>query len=167
MTPFEFNQQLMNLEDKLSRFAYSLTYNRECAKDLVQDTLLKAITFRDQFRYDTNFKAWTYTIMKHTFINNYRKDIRQRTIFDNTSNLFYLSNTKEEKNINVESSLNVKEIQKMIETLSDDLRIPFKMHIEGFKYKEIAETLNLKLGTVKSRIFFCRKKLMDILEDVR
>ena len=137
----------------------------ETAKDLVQDTMLKAITYREQFQNDTNLKAWTYTILKNTFINNYRKSTRQKTIFDNTSNLFFLSTTQESRNVSAESAYSAKEIQKVIEELNDDLRIPFKMHVEGYKYKEIAEKLNLNIGTVKSRIFFSRKKLMDVLEN--
>ncbi len=164
MTAIEFNHQLLTLEDKLIRFAYTLTYNREVAKDLVQDTMLKAITYRAQFRIDTNLKAWAYTIMKNTFINNYRKNNRHKTVFDNTPNLFYLSYTKEAGDVSAESVCSAKEIQKVIDNLDDDLKIPFKLHIEGFKYKEIAEKLDLKIGTVKSRIFFSRKKLMDLLE---
>jgi RNA polymerase sigma-70 factor (ECF subfamily) len=164
MTAVDFNIQLLSLEKKLMIFANSLTFNKEIAKDLVQDTMLKAITFREQFHNDTNLKAWTYTILKNTFINNYRKSTRQHTVFDNTSNLFFLSNTLEGRNVNAESIYSAKEIQKIIDNLSDELRIPFKMHVEGYKYKEIAEKLNLNIGTVKSRIFFSRKKLMDLLE---
>ncbi len=165
MTAIEFNHQLLSLEKKLTLFACRLTYNMETAKDLVQDTMLKAITYREQFQNDTNLKAWTYTILKNTFINNYRKSTRQKTIFDNTSNLFFLSTTQESRNVSAESAYSAKEIQKVIEELNDDLRIPFKMHVEGYKYKEIAEKLNLNIGTVKSRIFFSRKKLMDVLEN--
>jgi RNA polymerase sigma-70 factor (ECF subfamily) len=67
--------------------------------------------------------------------------------------------------ISPESNYAEREIEKAIESLSDEFRIPFKMHIEGFKYHEIAEELGLKIGTVKSRIFFTRQKLMHMLKD--
>jgi RNA polymerase sigma-70 factor (ECF subfamily) len=165
MTALEFNHQLISLEDKLSRFALSLTANREDAKDLLQETMLKAITYRDQFVQYTNLKAWTYTIMKNTFINNYRRNIRQNTTFDNTKDLYFLNQNRDTQHVSPDSSYSTQEINKVIDSLDNDFRIPFKMHTEGYKYKEIAQKLDLKIGTVKSRIFFTRKKLMDALKD--
>ena len=73
-------------------------------------------------------------------------------------------NLKNEANTDIpDSQYSVKEIQKSIDELSDEFRIPFMMHTEGYKYKEIADELDLKIGTVKSRIFFTRKKLMEKL----
>ncbi|HRX32432.1 MAG TPA: RNA polymerase sigma factor, partial [Tenuifilaceae bacterium] len=79
MSQQEFQTALINLEPSLERFAYSLTANREDARDLLQETYLKAITYRDKFEDNTNIKAWTFTIMKNTFINNYRKTVKQNT----------------------------------------------------------------------------------------
>jgi RNA polymerase sigma factor (sigma-70 family) len=165
MTALEFNHQLIGLEDKLNRFAYTLTSDRDEAKDLLQDTMLKALVYRDQFVSYTNLKAWTYTIMKNTFINNYRRGVRQNTAFDNTKDLYFLSQNKDTVNVNPDSSYAAQEINKAIDSLNDDFRVPFKLHTEGYKYKEIAQKLNLKIGTVKSRIFFTRKKLMESLKD--
>lgn len=165
MTALEFNHQLISLEDKLSRFALSLTANREDAKDLLQETMLKAIAYRDQFVQYTNLKAWTYTIMKNTFINNYRRNIRQNTTFDNTKDLYFLNQNRDTQNVSPDSTYSTQEISRVIDSLDDDFRVPFKMHTEGYKYKEIAQKLDLKIGTVKSRIFFTRKKLMEALKD--
>ncbi len=165
MTAPEFNHQLISLEDKLSRFALSLTSNRDDAKDLLQDTMLKAIAYRDQFVQYTNLKAWTYTIMKNTFINNYRRNVRQNTTFDNTKDLYFLNQNKDTVNVTPDSAYNTQEINRVIDGLENEFRVPFKMHTEGYKYKEIAQKLDLKIGTVKSRIFFTRKKLMDALKD--
>jgi RNA polymerase sigma factor (sigma-70 family) len=165
MTALEFNHQLISLEDKLSRFALSLTANREDAKDLLQETMLKAIAYRDQFVQYTNLKAWTYTIMKNTFINNYRRNIRQNTTFDNTKDLYFLNQNRDTQNVSPDSTYSTQEINRVIDSLDDDFRVPFKMHTEGYKYKEIAQKLDLKIGTVKSRIFFTRKKLMEALKD--
>lgn len=165
MTIIEFNNQLISMEDSLERFALSLTSNREEAKDLLQETYVKALIYKDKFEEYTNLRAWTYTIMKNTFINNYRKSKRENTAVDNTKDLYYLNNQKESQLMQPESEFSFKELNKAVNTLNDDFRIPFLMHTEGYKYKEIAKELNLKIGTVKSRIFFTRKKLMDILED--
>lgn len=165
MTAIEFNYQLTSLKDNLERFALSLTSNMEEAKDLMQETYLKALAYRNKFTDNTNLKAWTFTIMKNTFINNYRRAVKSNTTFDNTEDLYYLSVNRESPMETPESSYSTAEIEKAISELEDEFRVPFMMHVEGYKYKEIAENLNLKIGTVKSRIFFTRKKLMDALKD--
>jgi RNA polymerase sigma factor (sigma-70 family) len=164
MTAIEFNHHLTTLESPLLRFAISLTSNREDARDLVQETFLKALTYREKFTDASNLRAWVYTIMKNSFINNYRRSARQKTAFDNTQDLYHLNNQRQPEDFNPVSSLSVKEIQAHIDRLEDEFRIPFKMHQEGYKYKEIADEMNLKIGTVKSRIFFSRKKLMEALK---
>jgi RNA polymerase sigma factor (sigma-70 family) len=164
MTAVEFNHQLTSLEDALERFAMSLTMNRDDALDLVQETYLKALTNRERFLNDTNLKAWVYTIMKNSFINNYRRSVRENTTFDNSKDLYYLNNSNKVNDSSPEGSYSAAEIQSYIDKLEDDLRIPFQMHQEGYKYKEIAEEMNLKIGTVKSRIHFGRKKLMEAVE---
>ena len=165
MTTMDFNNKIISMEDRLERFALSLTANREAAKDLLQETYMKALSSKDKFIEFTNFEAWAYTIMKNTFINNYRKAVRQNTIVDTTKDLYYLNNSKESNFTKPDSTMQQKEINKHINNLQDELKVPFLMHTEGYKYKEIAEKLDLKIGTVKSRIFFTRKKLMESLVD--
>ncbi|MFW6326943.1 MAG: RNA polymerase sigma factor [Bacteroidota bacterium] len=165
MTAMEFNYQLTSLKGNLERFALSLTQNMEDSKDLLQETFMKAIAYREKFVDHTNLKAWTFTIMKNTFINNYRKAVKANTTFDNTDDLYYLNLNKESGFDSPESSYSTSEIEKAINELEDEFRIPFLMHVKGYKYKEIADKLNLKIGTVKSRIFFTRKKLMEALKD--
>ena len=167
MTTMEFNNKLISMENRLERFALSLTANREEAKDLLQETYLKALSSKDKFIEFTNFEAWAYTIMKNTFINNYRKAVRQNTIVDTTKDLYYLNNSKESTYVKPDSTMQQKEINKHINNLQDELKVPFLMHTRGYKYKEIAEELDLKIGTVKSRIFFTRKKLMESLADYK
>jgi RNA polymerase sigma factor (sigma-70 family) len=163
MTAIEFNHQLVTLERKLSCLASSLTSNREDAKDLIQETFAKAISHRDKFEDNTNLAAWTITIMKNTFINNYRRHLRTKTTFDYTDDLYYLNLKIITKSESPDSKYFAKEIQKLIDELGDDFKIPFTMHTQGYKYQEIADELGLKIGTVKSRIFFARKKLMPLL----
>jgi RNA polymerase sigma-70 factor (ECF subfamily) len=161
----EFNKQLTNLHDKLAYFANTLTQNEEDAKDLVQETYLKALTYREKFEANTNLKAWTYTIMKNTFINNYRRSAKVNMIVDHTADMYLLNSNNISKETSPESVLSHKEISKAVNNLVDEHRIPFKMHYDGYKYKEIAEHLDISIGTVKSRIFFSRKKLMHTLKN--
>ena len=165
MTAIEFNYRMLNIKDNLRYFAYSLTANYEDANDLIQDTYVKAIIHKDKFDPSTNLKAWTYTIMKNTFINKYRKESKVSTIIDNTKDLFFLNNSNRSNTVSPDSQYNQAELEKVINNLQDEHRIPFQMHFQGYKYKEIAEQLNLSIGTVKSRIFFSRKKLMAKLKD--
>jgi RNA polymerase sigma factor (sigma-70 family) len=165
MTTIEFNNRLIGMKPNLQRFAMSLTSDRDTALDLVQDTYLKAITYKEKFVDFTNLKAWVFTIMKNTFINNYRRNIKENTIIDGTRDLYYINQPHDKGFISPESHFSEGEIEKTINTLEDEFRIPFRMHLEGFKYKEIAEELGLKIGTVKSRIFFTRQKLMLMLKD--
>lgn len=163
----EFNTALTGLYNNLQYFAQTLTHSREEAEDLVQDTVVKALTNRDKFQANTNLKAWTFTIMKNTFINKYRRAVKANTIIDTTDDLYYLNIPRPSNFTLPDSEFSTQEIKKSINNLSDDHRIPFEMHTQGYKYKEIAEKLNLSIGTVKSRIFFGRKKLMESLKDYK
>jgi RNA polymerase sigma-70 factor (ECF subfamily) len=165
MSTVEFNQQILSFRKPLEYFAYSLTQNEEDAKDLLQDTYMKAVAYKDKFREATNLKAWLYTIMKNTFINNYRRNVKSRTIIDQSEDLYYLNNAPDARDKNPSSIFNYAELSNSVNDLQDEYRIPFKMHNEGYKYKEIADYLKLPIGTVKSRIFLARKKLMDVLSD--
>lgn len=165
MTQLQFNSALLGLQDKLLYYALSLTSDHEKAQDLLQETFLKALVYRDKFAQNTNFKAWIYTIMKNTFINNYRRNVKSKNTFDASNNDFHLKSSKDKSYPSPESIYSSKEITKCINALEDEYKVPFNMFLDGYKYKEIAEDLNLPLGTVKSRIFFTRKKLEKSLKD--
>lgn len=167
MRPNEFNTKLIELKDNLKYFAFSLVSNDEEADDLVQETFFKAISNQEKYTDNTNFKAWVFTILKNTFINNYNKAARQKTAFDNTKDAYYLNSGQAESSISPESTYAANEITKAIDALEDAYRIPFERFTHGFKYQEIADELDLPIGTVKSRIFFARKKLMEQLSDFR
>ena len=117
----------------------------------------------DKFCPGTNFKAWLFTIMKNIFINNSRKKAKANTIVDSTDNLYYINSTVDAIANRAESSMMMKELVTLIEKLDDSIRVPFLMHYQGYKYQEIADYLDLPLGTVKSRIFFARKELKDLI----
>jgi RNA polymerase sigma factor (sigma-70 family) len=165
MTAIEFNQQLVNQRIPLKNFAYSLTLNNEEAQDLVQDTYLKAIMYRDKFADATNLKAWLYTIMKNTFINTYRRSVKTRQIIQKTDDLSLVKPAAGVYIPSAESQIHEKDINKAINALEDEYKIPFTRYFDGYKYKEIADELNLPIGTVKSRIFLARKKLMSDLKE--
>lgn len=164
MSTVEFNNTLTGMESYLIAFAMSFTKNIDDAKDLTQETMLKAIRYKDYYKPKTNFKAWIFTIMKNTFINQYRRKVRSNTIFDHSTDMYLLNNSKDDKGTPYNQLTN-QEIKEKLNVLEEEYRVPFEMHYEGFKYKEIAEELDIPLGTVKSRIFIARKKLMEALPE--
>ena len=158
-----FRKNLINLQSNLMNFAYQLTADREAAADLLQDTTLKALDNEEKFTSDSNFKGWVMTIMRNIFINNYRKTVRQATIIDTTDDLYHINTCQESALETPDGSVTVKEINAILESFDEEFRVPFNMHVAGYKYSEIAEELNLPVGTVKSRIFFARKRLRAAL----
>ncbi len=163
MTAVEFNHQIASLQDTLELFTRRFTKDQEESEDLIQDTVLKALTYRDKFKKNTNLKGWLYTIMRNTFINNYRKAQRARTTHDDTKELYYLNVEDKHTFTSPDSTYEYKDIMKCVNSIREDLQIPFKMHVEGYKYHEIADHLEIPIGTVKNRIFHARKEIQNKL----
>ena len=163
MNNITFKKDLLGVQDDLLRFAYKLTSDREEANDLLQETSLKALDNEEKYTPDTNFKGWIYTIMRNIFINNYRKVVRDQTFVDTTDNLYHLNLPRDTAFESTESAYDLKEMHRIVNALPREYKIPFSMHVSGFKYREIAEKLGLPLGTVKSRIYFTRQKLQQDL----
>ncbi len=161
MSTVEFNQMLLTNTDFLKPFAYTLTRDNETAKDLLQETMYRALSNKDKYNVGTNIKAWLYTIMRNIFINNYRRRVKQNTIFDSTPNDFLLNYQQATVANEAETSLKMKEIQTAIYGLPEIFKNPFLLYFEGYKYHEIAHILNEPLGTIKSRIHFARKLLKE------
>lgn len=162
-----FTRDLVNLQDELLRFALKLTSDRDKAYDLLQETSLKALDNEEKFQPETNFKGWIYTIMRNLFINDYRKAVRDQTFNDPTESQYYLNLSQGKGYESTEEAYDAKEIHRIVGTLPGDFRRPFAMHLRGFKYREIAESLGIPIGTVKSRIFFTRRRLQQQLADFR
>lgn len=159
MSTIEFNQTLISNADYLKPFALSLTRNIETAKDLLQETLYKALANKEKYNAGTNIKAWMYTIMRNIFINDYRRSAKQNTIFDNTPNDYLLDYNQFATSNTAETNLTIKDIQQAVHHLPEIFRNPFQLYFEGYKYHEIADILSEPLGTIKSRIHFARKLL--------
>ena len=162
-----FQTKLLDLQSNLLNFAYTLTANRDDAYDLLQDTTLKALDNEDKYVDNTNFKGWVFTIMRNIFINNYRKVVRSATVIDQTEDLYHLNLPQDSGFETPDGSIAANEITAAIDSFADEYRIPFSMHVAGYKYNEIAEQMNLPLGTIKSRIFFARQRLQEMLKDYR
>lgn len=167
MASQEFQTKLMSLQANLLNFAYMLTSNRENAYDLLQDTTLKALDNESKYVDNTNFKGWVFTIMRNIFINNYRRQVRSATVVDTTEDLYHLNLCQESGLTTPEGSFAAKEISVAINSFAKEYKVPFTMYLAGYKYSEIAKKMNLPLGTVKSRIFFARKRLQGMLKDYR
>jgi RNA polymerase sigma-70 factor (ECF subfamily) len=164
MSAIEFDQVLVKNTDYLRPFAMTLTRDVESAKDLIQETLYRALANREKYNAGTNIKAWMYTIMRNIFINNYRRNAKQNTIFDNTPNDFLLDYNKVTTANAAESNLSIKEIKEAVYQLPEIFKNPFELYFEGYKYHEIAHILSEPLGTIKSRIHFARKLLKQQLD---
>ncbi len=164
MNKKEFNTTVTDQRKSLKMYALRFTRNEVDADDLVQDTVLKAMTYYNKFKKGTNLKGWLYTIMKNTFINNYRQISKTNTYVTQTDaitseNLVY-SSTKNKG----ESKFVMDDIRDAMLNLSDEYYIPFTMHFEGYKYHEIADHLDIPIGTVKTRIHIARKTLKSSLK---
>ena len=150
MSDSTFKQRLLGLQSNLLSFAYQLTTNREAAQDLLQDTTLKVLDNESKYVDNVNFKGWVFTM-----------------IIDTTEDCYHLNLSQESGLATPEGSYAAKEIASAIQQFSDDYRVPLTLYIAGYKYSEIAEKMSLPLGTIKSRIFFARKRLQGMLKDFR
>ena len=171
MTTANFNSRIQKIDNLLFGFAMKLTNNRDNAKDLYQETVFRAFKNKDRFTVGTNFKAWVTTIMRNSFINNYRKKKTRNKIETPIEDMMYALKDKV-IGAKAESNMMTTELNRMIDELKDSYRIPFTMFLKGYQYNEIAEHMDLPMGTVKSRIFFARKQLKSTVteffgEDIR
>ena len=86
-----FKDRVLGLQSNLLSFAYQLTTDKEQARDLLQDTTLKALDNEEKYVDNVNFKGWIFTIMRNIFINNYRQTVRKATVIDQTEDLYHLN----------------------------------------------------------------------------
>jgi RNA polymerase sigma-70 factor (ECF subfamily) len=151
--------------DSLKLYALRFTHDAEDANDLVQDTILKALSYCNKFKEGTNLKGWLYTIMKNTFINKYRRFVKIGTMVIQSEDINYSNLMYSASNNQGESKFIMDDIKNALENLSDEYYVPFTMYFDGHKYHEIAEHLTIPIGTVKTRIHVARKLLKKSLND--
>ena len=160
----QFNAEVAAQQRNLMHFAMHFAHNEEDARDLVQDTILKAITNYDKFQQGTNLNAWLYTILRNTFINYYRKGNSVKNLVKtcedvSSADLYYSARVIEGLRSFVRG-----DTQKALNHLPEEYYQPFMMYFEGYKYYEIAAYLQVPIGTVKTRIHLARKTLKKALK---
>ena len=164
MTKVEFNTLVMRQAPSLKMYALHFTHDTDDANDLVQDTLLKAITYYNKFKEGTNLKGWLYTIMKNTFINNYRRFVKISSFVTKTDEISSAQLSFSATGNGGEQKFVMDDIKKALSSLQKEYYTPFTMYFEGYKYHEIADHLQIPIGTVKTRIHVARKLLKKDLK---
>jgi RNA polymerase sigma factor (sigma-70 family) len=158
MSTIEFNQLLISHSDRLKPFAFNFTKDGEEAKDLLQETMYRALTYREKFHEGSNIQAWLFTIMRNTFINRYRRGSREKKIFRPDPGGFHQDRSSATRNL-AGSRLGIQEIREAIHLLPEICQTPLKLYFEGYHYQEIADIMGVALGTIKSRIHLARNFL--------
>ena len=158
MTIANFGQLFQSHTPNLQDFALQLTRDKNDAEDLFQDTVYKAMRYRHLYQPKTNLQAWLMTIMRNTFINEWRKRKRKQQAAELQIPGVTLTQTSATRN-DGESKVTMQELMKSMDQLEEGLSKPFLMAFRGYKYEEIATEMDLPLGTIKSRIHQARKLL--------
>lgn len=165
-----FNNEFLPHISSMYNFGYRLTLDRDDAKDLVQDTYLKAYRFIESFQKGTNAKAWLFRILKNSFINDYRKKSKEPSKVDYQEVETYYNSEDVDRQITpdlrVESLKDMigDEISNALNSLDVDFRtVIILCDLEGFKYEEMAKILDIPIGTVRSRLHRARNLLKEKL----
>jgi len=166
-----FEKEFLPHIDSMYNFAYRITFDEDDAKDLVQETYLKAYRFIESFQQGTNAKAWLFRILKNSFINDFRKKSKEPAKVDYQDvETFYNSEDVDDQRT---SDLRVDALKDMIgdevSNALNSLAIDFRTVIilcdlEGFTYEEMAKILDIPIGTVRSRLHRARNLLKEKLK---
>ena len=165
MTMKEMADYLVANQKPLWHSAFYLTKNEDDASDLTQSVFLKALCNFEKFTDSTNLGGWLYTIMRNLFINQCRSADQVRISrsdkeYETAPNDLMYGTTE-----SADSRCTMQDIEHAIDILNKEYSIPFRMYVSGYKYQEIADKMNIPLGTVKSRIFIARKKAQAYLTE--
>jgi RNA polymerase sigma-70 factor (ECF subfamily) len=159
--PDYFQYDLVQLQEQLYFYALQLTEDRENALDLVQETSFKALKNRNRLHNNDHIRAWLYTILKNTHINYLRSShYRQLTHDSEEINNYAAQNSG--SNGAPYDQLEKKELHEIIAMLPGTYKIPIRMYLSGYSYKEIAEHMGIPIGTVKSRIHLGKKQIRKV-----
>ena len=165
MTKKEMADYLVANQKPLWQSAFYLTKNEDDASNLTQSVFLKALCNFEKFTDSTNLGGWLYTIMRNLFINQCRSADQVRISrsdkeYETAPNDLMYGTTE-----SADSRCTMQDIEHAIDILNKEYSIPFRMYVSGYKYQEIADKMNIPLGTVKSRIFIARKKAQAYLTE--
>lgn len=164
MNNIEFNEQFFAIEARLFVFAIRLTRNSNDAQDLLQETAYRAYRSRDNFHLGTNFKAWITTIMHHSFISEYHRQQKRNDFNQPLDTFTFMIENKNTVSNSADSTMMMQELSSLFSEIGEEYARPFLMFYRGYSYVEIGEEMNIPLGTVKSRLFFARKKLQELIK---
>lgn len=134
MNNSQFQKKLLSIQEHMMNFALSLTSNKEKAKDLMQDTTLRVLDNQDKYVSNINFKGWVLTVMHHIFVNDYHKVLKIQTTIDSSADLYNLDIEVNSGCQTPEGTNQLNEITEAINLLEDELKIPFVMALNGYKY---------------------------------
>lgn len=174
-----FETEALSFLDALYRTALRMTRSEAEAEDLVQETYIRAFRFRHQFTPGTNLKAWLFRILTNTFINQYRRkaarpdeteldDVEESILYRHMRDVSPGSASPDPEAELIDNTLS-SEVKDALEALPEKFRTTLLLDVEGFAYKEIAEMLDIPIGTVMSRLHrgrkFLQKRLYDLARD--
>jgi RNA polymerase sigma-70 factor, ECF subfamily len=174
-----FETEALSFLDALYRTALRMTRSEAEAEDLVQETYIRAFRFRQQFTPGTNLKAWLFRILTNTFINQYRRkaarpetteldDVEESILYRHMRDVSPGSASPDPEAELIDSTLS-SEVKEALEALPEKFRTTLLLDVEGFSYKEIAQVLDIPIGTVMSRLHrgrkFLQKRLYDVARD--
>jgi RNA polymerase sigma-70 factor (ECF subfamily) len=154
-----FMYDLINLQEQLYYYALQLTEDREDALDLVQETSFKALKNRNRLHNNDHIRAWLYTILKNTYINYLRSSHFRQLIHDTDELYNHSVNSGVGAEALPDEQLLNKELYEIIRLLPDAYGKPILLFLAGYSYKEIAQKMNIPIGTVKSRIHLGKKQI--------
>ncbi len=167
-----FDQEFLPHINSMYNFGYRLTLDRDDAKDLVQDTYFKAYRFIESFQKGTNAKAWLFRILKNSFINDYRKKVKEPNKVDYQEVESYYNSEDVDRQITPDLRVDAlkdmigDEISNALNALDVDFRtVIILCDLEGFKYEEMAKILDIPIGTVRSRLHRARQLLKEKLSE--
>ena len=179
MSTDSFEADALSYLDALYRTGLRMTRSEADAEDLVQETFIRAFRFREQFTPGTNLKAWLFRILTNTFINQYRRkavrpqsteldDVDESILYRHMRDVAPASESPDPETLIVDNTVS-SEVKEALEELPEKFRTTVLLDVEGFSYKEIAETLDIPIGTVMSRLHrgrkFLQKRLYDIAKE--
>ncbi|MCP4458161.1 MAG: sigma-70 family RNA polymerase sigma factor [Cytophagales bacterium] len=165
-----FNKEFLPHLTAMYNFAYRLTFDEDEAKDLVQETFLKAYRFIKSFQQGTNAKAWLYRILKNSFINDYRKKSKQpaKVDYQEVENFYNSDSVNSDMTVDLRidtlKDMMGDEVTMALNSLAVDFRtVIILCDLEGFTYVEMAKLLGIPIGTVRSRLHRARNLLKEKL----